>query len=104
MFHVTKNGIVVELSMHLRKKKVYWVKSFEDYVRFLYHVIMKSADPSSRFHTVTNRYFSESVKEGDRDNRGSDELVFPFNDSTPFPANFGTDFLTNVTNKTNFNT
>ena len=33
----------------------------------------------------------------------SDGLVFLFNDSTRFPANFKTDFLTNVTNKSNFN-
>ena len=33
----------------------------------------------------------------------SDGLVFLFNDSTRFPANFETDFLTKVTNKSNFN-
>ena len=38
--HVTKSGIVIELSIILRKKRVSWVKSFEDYARFLYHVIM----------------------------------------------------------------
>ena len=29
--------------------------------------------------------------------------MFPFNNSTPFPANFETNFLTKVTNKTNLN-
>ena len=62
---------------------------------------MKSAEPYSRFDIVTDRYFSESLKEGVRDNRGSDGLVLSFSDSTPFPANFETDFLTNVTNKVN---
>ena len=102
-FHLTKSGKVVELSMLLLKKRVSWVKSFEDYARFLYHVILKSAEPYSRFDIVTDRYFSESLKEGIRDNRGSDGLIFSFNDSTVFPANFETDFLTNITNKTNLN-
>ena len=79
------------------------MKPFEDYARFLYHVILKSAQPYSRFDIVTDRYFSVSPKEGVRDNRGSDGLIFSFNDSTAFPANFETDFLTNVTNKTNLN-
>ena len=64
---------------------------------------MKSAEPYSRFDFVTDRYFSESLKQGVRNNRGSDGLIFPFNDSTAFPENFETDFLTNVTNKTNLN-
>ena len=34
---------MIELSMLLRKKRVSSVKSFEDYVRLLYHVILKSA-------------------------------------------------------------
>ena len=89
--------------MLLRKKRVSWMKSFEDYARFLYHVILKSAEPYSRFDIVTDRYFSGSLKEGVRDNRGSEGLIFPFNDSTAFPANFETDVLTNVTNKTNLN-
>ena len=103
LFHVTKSGIVIGLSMLLRKKRVSWVKSLEDYVRFLYPGIMKSAEPYSRFDIVTDRYFSESLKEGVRDNRGSDGLVFPFNDSAPFSANFETGFLTNVTNEINLN-
>ena len=69
------------------------MKSFEDYARFLYHVILKSAEPYSTFDIVTDRYFSESLKEGVQDNRGSDGLIFPFNDSTSIPANFETDFL-----------
>ena len=64
---------------------------------------MKLAEPYVRFDVVTHRYFSENLKEGVRDNRGSDRLNFPFNDSTPFPANFETDFLNIVTNKTNLN-
>ena len=89
--------------MPLRKKRVSWVKYFEDYARFLYHVILKSADPYIRFDIVTDRYFSESLKVGVRHNRGFDGLIFTFNNSTAFPANFETDFLTNVTNKTNLN-
>ena len=89
--------------MPLRKKRVSCVKYFEDYARFLYHVILKSAEPYIRFNIVTDRYFSESLKVGVRDNRGFDGLIFTFNDSTAFPANFETDFLTNVTNKTNLN-
>ena len=99
-FHLTKGGIVTELSVLLHRKRVSWVKSFEDYARFLYHVIMKSAE------IIKDRYFPESLKKGFRNNRVSDGLVFPFNDSTPFPANFETyflNFLTNVTNKTNLN-
>ena len=102
-FHLTKSGIVIELSMLLPKKRVSWVKSFEDYARFLYHIILKSAESYSRFYIVTDRYYSEILKEGVRDNRGSDRLIFPFNDSTAFPANFETDFLTNITNEINLN-
>ena len=91
--HLTKSGIVIELSMLLRKKRVSSVKSFEDYARFLYHAILKSAEPYSRFDIITDTYFSESLKEGVQDNRASDGLIFPFNDSTAFPANFETDFL-----------
>ena len=76
-------------------------KSFEDYARFHYLVTMKSTKPYSRFAIVTDRVFSESLKEWVRNSRGSDGLVFPFNDSIPFPANFETDFPTNITNKTN---
>ena len=50
--------------MLLRKKRVSWVKPLEDYARFLYHVIMKSADPYSRYDIVTYRYPSENLKEG----------------------------------------
>ena len=102
-FHLMRSGIVIELSMLVRKKRLSWVKSFEDYARFLYHVILKLAEPYSRFDIVTDRYFSESLKEGFWDSRGSDGLIFSFNDSTAVPANFETDFLTNVTNKTNLN-
>ena len=44
-FHGTKSGKVIEISILLRKKKVSSLKSFEDYARFLYHVIVKSAEP-----------------------------------------------------------
>ena len=54
-FHLTKSGIVIELSMLLPKKRVSWVKSFEDYARFLYHIILKSAASYSRFYIVTDR-------------------------------------------------
>ena len=40
------------------------MKRFRDYVRFLYHVIIKSVEPYSRFDIVTDRNFSESLKEG----------------------------------------
>ena len=46
-FHVMKSGIVIELSMLLRKKRVSRVKSFEDYARFFYHVIVKAAEPTA---------------------------------------------------------
>ena len=52
-FHLTKSGIVLELSMLLHKKRVSWVK----------------------FDIVTDRYFSENLKEG-------------FKEFTTFPANF----------------
>ena len=64
---------------------------------------MKSAEPYSRFDILTDRYFSESLKEEVRDNRYSNGLIFTLNDSTAFPTNIETDFLTNVTNKTNLN-
>ena len=47
---------------------------------------MKSAEPY-RFDIVTDRYVSESLKEGIRDNIDSGRLVFLFNDSRPFPEN-----------------
>ena len=80
-FHLTKSGILIK-----------------DYARFLYHVILKSAGPTA---DLILWYFSESLKEGVQDSRGSDGLIFPLNDSTAFPANFKADFLTNVINKTN---
>ena len=98
-FLLTKFVIVIELSMLLRKKRVSWVKSLEDYARFLSHVILKLAEPYSRFDILTDRYFLKSLKEGLRENRSSDDLFF--NDSTAFPASFETDFLTNVKYKTN---
>ena len=76
------------------------MKSFEDYARFLHDEISRALH---QIWFVTDKYFSESLKEGIQDNRGSDGLIFPFNDSTAFPENFETDFLTNVTNKTNLN-
>ena len=66
--------------MLLCKKRVSWVKSFEDYARFLYHVILISAEPYSIFGIVTDRHFPESLKEGLQDKRCSDGLIFPFND------------------------
>ena len=50
-YHLTKSGIMIELSVLLRKKWVPWVKSFEDYARFLHRIwhILKSAEPYSRF-------------------------------------------------------
>ena len=99
-----KNGIAIELSMPLHNKRVSWVKSLEDYVRFLYHVIMKSAELYSICDSdITDRYFSESLKEEVEDKRSFDGFVFPFNDFTLFPANFEIDFLTNVTSKINLN-
>ena len=102
-FHLMKNGIVIELSMILCKEKVSSVKSFEDSARFLYHVILKSAEPYNTFDIVTDIYFSETLKEGVRDSKVSKGLIFNFNDFTAFPTNIETDFLTNVTNKTNLN-
>ena len=61
---LTKSGIVTELSMLLHKKRVSWVKPFEGYERYLYHVIVKLAEPYSRYDTVTDRCFSQRVKEG----------------------------------------
>ena len=43
------------------------------------------------------------VIEGVQGNKGSEGLIFPFNDSALFPANFETVILTNITNKTNLN-
>ena len=54
-FHLTKSGIVIELSMLLRNKGVSWVKSFEDYAKILYHVMLKSTEPYSIFDIVTGR-------------------------------------------------
>ena len=75
-FLLTKSGIVIELLMLLRKKGVPWVKSFEDYARFISHVILKSAEPYSRFDILTDRYFLESLRKGLQDNRSSDGLIF----------------------------
>ena len=77
------------------------MKSLEDYARRLYHVIMKSAEHYSRCDIVTDRSLSDSLKERVQENRSSDGLAFLLNDSTLFPANFETDFLTNVTEKNN---
>ena len=88
--------------MLLRKKRVSWVKSFEDYVGFLDHIIMKSAEPLRQIlYCNFYRYFSESQKEGFGYNRDSDGVVFALNASLLFAAIFETDVLTNVTNKTN---
>ena len=49
-FHVTKSGIMIELSILWHKKRTSFVKSFEDHAKFLYLVIMKSAEPYSRWY------------------------------------------------------
>ena len=43
-FNKRDGGIVIELSQLLRKTKSSWVKTFEDYSRFLYQDIMKTAE------------------------------------------------------------
>ena len=73
----------------------FYVRKDYDYARFLYYVILKTAEPYSIFYTVINRNFLESLKEGLQDRRCSDGLIFPFNNPAKPP------FLTNVTNKTN---
>ena len=102
-FDKKDGGIVIELSQLLRKTKESWVKTFKDYARFLYQDIMKTAESFHRCDIVTDQYFSGSLKEGVRDNRGSAGVILPFNDQTPLPSKFESNFLTNGTNKTNLN-
>ena len=64
---------------------------------------MKTAESFHRCDIVTDQYFSGSLKEGVRDNRGSAGVILPFNDQTPLPSKFESNFLTNGTNKTNLN-
>ena len=57
-----------------------------------------------RVDVITDRYFTGSLKEGTRRDRGSGKgLLLPFDDDTEVPANFQTKFLSNVANKTNLN-
>ena len=89
-FHETKSGIVIEFSILLLfstfKERLSWVKTMPDF----FIMSIKSAEPYSKCDIVTDIYFLESLKEAIRDNRGSDGLVFPLNDSTPFPVSFET--------------
>ena len=64
---------------------------------------MKSAESFHRCDIVTDQYFNRSLKEGVRDSRGSEGIVILFNDQTPLPSKFESNFLTNGTNKTNLN-
>ena len=89
--------------MMFRKSRATWVKSFDDYARFLYLAITRDAESFKRCDIITDRYFTESLKEGVQENRGSNGLVYPFDDSTPIPTKFESDFLSKSVNKTNLN-
>ena len=56
-----------------------------------------------RCDVVTNRYFAGSLKEGVREKRGSSGSKLIFNGLTPFPSQFGEDFLNNSENKESLN-
>ena len=71
----TKCGIVVELSLFLRKKRPTWVFKFHDLAKFLYDEIMDLSKFFQRCDIVIDRYFEDSLKEGVREERGSG-LVF----------------------------
>ena len=52
-----------------------------------------------RCDVATDRYFAGSLKEGVREKRGSSGSKLIFNGLTPFPSQFGEDFLNNSENK-----
>ena len=61
-------GFIIELSMLFRKTQPSWVKTFD---------------------VITDRYFTDSLKEGTRRDRGSAKgLIFPFHNNTVIPSNF----------------
>ena len=103
-FSKDKSGVVVELSMFLRKTKQTWVNTFSDFAQFLYNEIMKLAAPFSRCDIVADRYFEGSLKDGMRGDRNKQTgIVITFDDNTPIPSHFENKFLSNAVNKTKLN-
>ena len=56
------------------------------YASFLYDFVMKSVESYNRCDIVTDRYFSESLKEEVPESTGSHALRVLFKDFTSFPA------------------
>ena len=98
-------GFIIELSMLFRKTKPSWIKTFEDLSKFLYDEVMNKSHSFDRVDVITDRYFTDSLKEGTRRDRGSAKgLIFPFDNNTVIPSNFQSKFLSNADNKTKLNT
>ena len=96
-------GIIIELSQLFRKTRDSWVKTFEDYAKFIYQDIMKTAQSFHRCDIIADQYFEGSLEEGVLESRGSEGVVCLFDDHTQLPSEFNKNFLSNVTNKTNLN-
>ena len=94
----TKNAIVIELSAII-KAKAKSCSTFNGFAEEVYAIIMFLVKVYERCDVVTDRYFAGSVKEGFREKRGSSGSKLIFNGLTPFPSQFGEDFLNNSENK-----
>ena len=98
----TENAIVIELSAMTCMNIPSWVKTFNDYARFIYGEIIVFAEEFQRCDAVADQYFKTSLKEKIR-NVGGTGIIKLFNENTDIPAHFIEGFLMNNHNKRNLN-
>ena len=77
--------------------------TFDDFAVIVYNYIMYCSSGYSRCDIVADRYFSASLKEGTRTQRGTMGSKLLFTADTRFPTNFANNFLKNSQNKEQLN-
>ena len=83
----TESAIVIELSAMTRMNIPSWVKTLNDYARFIYGEIIVLTAEFQRCDIVADQYFKTSLKEGIRNVRGAGVIKL-FNENTGIPAHF----------------
>lgn len=97
----SSSAIIIELSPLFRTYDGS-SKTFKDFARYLYDIIMKLSNGYSRVDVICDRYFPFSLKNLTRSGRGNGPRI-DFDDTTLVPSRFVDSFMKNNDNKERLN-
>ena len=98
-----ESSIIIELSPVIKAKSSSSCTTFNDFAVIIYNHVMYYSSGYKRCDIIADRYFSFSLKDGTRNQRGSVGSTMNFTGDTRFPLNFGNIFLKNSQNKDQLN-